>query len=156
MVHTDEREPEPADVVLHLPDDTAGIGPRVHPVDEPGRRLVGLQPAFRSPAQQEELELVADGDAEALVLGGGDRSAQDVAGVGFEGLPVETAIGEADGRLSLPRNDPESLQVGSDLHVAEVDLVPNPGPVGHDPRMVDGEDRHAEVEPFLTRSLEHV
>jgi hypothetical protein len=88
MVHADEREPEPADVVLHLTDDAAGIGPRVHPIDEPGRRLVRLQPAFWSPAQQEELELVADGDAEALVLGCGDPPAQDVPGVGFEGLPV--------------------------------------------------------------------
>ena len=99
---------------------------------------------------------MAHEDPQALRLGGGNRPAEDVAGVCLERFVVETAICEADGRVPLPRNDPESLEVGHDLHVAEVDLVPDPGPVGHDPAMVDGEDRDAEVEAVLARSLELV
>ena len=79
VVDANEGQPEPADVVLHLANDASGIGPRVHPVDEPGRRLVRLELALRRPAQEEELELVADGDLQALRLGGGDRPAEDVA-----------------------------------------------------------------------------
>ena len=154
VVDAEEREPEPAHVVFHLADDALGVGPNVHAVDEPGGGLVGQEPPLRRPAQQEELELVADGDVEPLRLGGGDRPAEDVAGIGLERLAVEPAVGQADRGLPLPRDDAEGVEIGDDLHVAEVDLVANPGPVGHHSHVVDGEDRDAEVEPVVARVLE--
>ena len=156
VVDADERKAEPADVVLHLADDASRVGARVHAVDEPGRRLVRLEPALRSPAQEEELELVADRDVQALRLGGGDRPAEDVARVSLERLVVEPAVGEADRGLPLPGDDAKGLEIGHDLHVAEVDLVADPGPVGHHPGVVDGEDRDAEVEAVVAGLFEHL
>ena len=81
-----------------------------------------------------------------------DCALQDPPRVGSRGSPskkqspMQIAVSRSHG------SDPKRREVGTDLHVPETELVPQPGPIGHDPGVVDGEDGDAEVEAVLPSS----
>ena len=131
-----------------------GVDARIHAVDEARRVSVRLESPVPPPPEEEELELVSADDAQVERLSLCNGALQDPARGSRKGCPVEPAIPDADRGLALPGHDPKRLESREDLHVPEAELVAHPGPVGHDPGVVDGEDGDAELEPCIHRLLE--